>query len=77
MLQVTYNALVRAYFNYCSPLWDNCRVGLNEKLQEYQNREARTLTAATYNVRTADVFKTLAWQYLRKSRDSIKFLHQI
>ena len=48
-----------AYFDYCSSLWDNCGVGLKEKLQKYQNRAARILTGATYDIRTADVFETL------------------
>ena len=62
MLQVIYNAVVQPYFDYCSPLWDNCGVGLKEKLQKYQNRAARILTGATYDIRTADVFETLAWK---------------
>ena len=66
MLKVIYNALVQPYFDYCSPLWDNCGIGLKEKLQKYQNRAARILTGATYDIRTADVFETLAWETLEK-----------
>ena len=29
-LKLTYNALVQPYFNYCSPLWDNCGIGLKD-----------------------------------------------
>ena len=36
-LQVICNALVQPRFDYCSPLWDNCGVGLKEKLQKYQS----------------------------------------
>ena len=72
MLKVIYNALVQPYFDYCSPLWDNCGIGLKEKLQKYQNRAARILTGATYDIRTADVFETLAWETLEKRRDYLK-----
>ena len=33
-LKLTYEALVQPYFNYCSPLWDNCGIGLKDKLQK-------------------------------------------
>ena len=66
MLKVIYNALVQPYFDYCSPLWDNCGIGLKEKLQKYQNRAARILTGATCDISTADVFETLAWETLEK-----------
>ena len=72
MLKVIYNALLQPYFDYCSPLWDNCGIGLKEKLQKYQNRAARILTGATYDIRTADVFETLAWETLEKRRDYLK-----
>ena len=79
MLKVIYNALVQPYFDYCSPLWDNCGIGLKVKLQKYQNRAARILTGATYDIRTADVFETLAWETLEKRRDYLKsiFMYKI
>ena len=79
MLKVIYNALVQPYFDYCSPLWDNCGIGLKEKLQKYQNRAARILTGATYDIRTADVFEALAWETLEKRRDYLKsiFMYKI
>ena len=43
-LKLTYEALVQPYFNYCSPLWDNCGIGLKDKLQKFQNRAARVIT---------------------------------
>ena len=30
------NAIIQPYFDYCSPLWDNCRIGLKDRLQKYQ-----------------------------------------
>ncbi len=53
-LKLTYNALVQPYFNYCSPLWDNCRIGLRDKLQKFQNRAARVITGSTYDTRSVD-----------------------
>ena len=43
-LKLIYEALVQPYFNYCSPLWDNCGIGLKDKLQKFQNRTARVIT---------------------------------
>ena len=40
-LKKAYEALVEPYFNYCSPLWDNCGIGLKEDLHKFQNRAAR------------------------------------
>ena len=79
MLQVIDNSLVQPYVDYCSPLWDNCGVVLKEKLQKYQNRAARILMGATYDIRTADVFETLAWETLEKRRAYLKsiFMYKI
>jgi hypothetical protein len=27
-LKMLYNAIVQPYFDYCSPLWDNCGIGM-------------------------------------------------
>jgi hypothetical protein len=48
-----YNAIVQPYFDYCSPLWDNCGIGLKDRLQKYQNRAARVITGATYDIRSS------------------------
>ena len=60
---------MQPYVDYCSPVRDNCGVGMKEKLQKYQSRAARVLTGATYDIRTADVFETLAWETLEIRRD--------
>ena len=36
-LQPTFKALVQPYFDYCSPLWDNCGKLLKDKLQKLQS----------------------------------------
>jgi hypothetical protein len=50
-----YNAIVQPYFDYCSPLWDNCGIGLKDRLQKYQNRAARVITGATYDIRSSEL----------------------
>ena len=57
-LQIIYKTLVLPYFDYCSPLWDNYGKGLRDKLQKFQNRAARIITGASYDVRSADVLDT-------------------
>ena len=58
-LQTSYKTLVQPYFDYCSPLWDNCGKVLQDKLQKFQNRAARIITGASYDARSADVLDTL------------------
>ena len=58
-LQTIYKTLVLPYFDYCSPLWDNCGKVLQDKLQKFQNRAAGIITGASYDVRSADVLDTL------------------
>ena len=58
----THNALVQSYFDYCSPLWDNCGGGLKNKLQRLQNRAARAITGSTFDIRSDDVRSTLGWE---------------
>jgi hypothetical protein len=29
------NAIIQPYFDYCSPLWDNCGIGLKDRFQKY------------------------------------------
>ena len=50
-LQTIYKTLVQPYFDYCSPLWDNCGKVLQDKLQKFQNRAARIITGASYDIR--------------------------
>ena len=70
-IQTIYKTLVQPYFDYCSPLWDNCGKVLQDKLQKFQNRAARIITGASYDVRSAEVLDTLGWETLdaRRSRN--------
>ena len=54
-LKVLYNAIVQPYFDYYCPLWDNCGIGLKDRLQEYKNRAARVITGATYDIRSSEL----------------------
>ena len=44
-LKMLYNAIIiPLYLDYCSPLGDNCGIGLKDRLQKYQNLVARVIT---------------------------------
>jgi hypothetical protein len=45
-----YNAIAQPYFDYCNPLWDNCGIGLKDRLQKFKNRAARVISGATYTM---------------------------
>ena len=60
-LEEVYKSLVQPYFEYCSPLWDNCGKLLKDKLERFQCRAARVLTGASYDIRSADLIQTLSW----------------
>ena len=64
-LLTIYNALVQPHFNYCSVAWDNCNIGLSQKLQ---NRAARIITFSNYDVRTDELFRLLNWNKLNRQR---------
>ena len=49
-----------------SPLWDNCGIGLKDKLQKFQNRAARVITGSTYDVRSIDMLNYLGWETLEQ-----------
>ena len=63
-LHTIYMALTQPYFDYCSPLWDNCGVLLKEKLQRFQNRAARVVTRAKFDVSSSELLELLNWKNL-------------
>ena len=67
-----YNALIQPYFDYCSPLWDICGTQLLDKLQEFQNRAARIIAGASYEIESAVVLETLGWETLKNRRQKMK-----
>ena len=46
-----YNALIQPHFDYCAPVWDGLSSYLCEKLQKLQNRAARVILQANWEVR--------------------------
>ena len=63
-LHTIYKALIQPYFDYCLPLWDNCGVLLKEKLQRFQNRAARVVTGAKFDVSSSELLELLNWKNL-------------
>ena len=78
-LQVLYKALVQPYFDYCSPLWENCGTLLKGKLKKFQSRPTSVIAGATYDIRSADVLETLSSENLSARRLYIKsvFMYKI
>ena len=78
-LKMLYNAIIPPYFDYCSPLWDNCGIGLKERLQTYPNRAARVITESTYDIRSSDLLEKLNWKSLVERRKYLKsiFIYKI
>ena len=66
---------MQPYFDYCSPLWDNCGSGLREKLQRLQNRAARVLTGSTLDIRSVDALNMLGWESLDQRRNYTKSIY--
>jgi len=64
-----YNALVTPHLDYCCEVWGNTNKGQTDKLQRIQNRAARIITGATYEIRSKDVLDSLGWQPLKHRRD--------
>ena len=78
-LKMLHNAIIQPYFDYCSPLWDNCGIGLKDKFQKFQNRAARVITGATYDIRSSDILENLNWKPLEERRNHLKstFIYKI
>jgi hypothetical protein len=49
-LKLMYNAIVQPYFDYCSLLWDNCGIGLKDRLQKFQNRRNNLKSVFMYKI---------------------------
>ena len=64
-----YNALIVPHFDYCAEVWGDLNKGLSEKLQKMQNRAARIISGANYEIRSADILKSLEWHPLHIRRD--------
>ena len=78
-LKLIYNVIVQPYFDYCSPLLDNCGIRLKDRLQKFQNRAARVISGATYDIRSVDLLESLGWKHLELRRNYLKsvFIYKI
>ena len=78
-LTQVYNALVQPYFDYCSLVWQNCKLELQSKLQKLQNRAARIITGDNWEIRSKDVLKKLNWLPLNQLplTDTLLFMRKI
>ena len=63
-----YNALIQPHFDYCAPVWDGLSSYLCEKLQKLQNRAARVILQANYEVYSSLLLETLKWHQLSLRR---------
>ena len=63
-----YKSVIEPYFDYCSIVWDTLNLELADKLQSVQNRAARIITGATYNIRSKEVLEKLEWLPLKQRR---------
>ena len=55
-------------------LWENCGIGLKDRLQKYQNRAARVITRSTHDIRWSDLLEKLNWKSPEKRRKYLKFI---
>ena len=76
-MRLVYNALIQPYFDYCSPLWDNCCTYLKDKLQKSQNRGAGIIASPSYEIPSADVLESLGWKTLEVSRNQAILMYRI
>ena len=74
-----YKSLIQPYFDYCSPLWDTCDKTLKDSLQTLQNRAARIIYGANYDIRSKDILKNLQLDSLDVRRKKLKcvFLYKV
>ena len=78
-LNQIYNALVKLYFDYCSLIWQNCKLEKQIKLQKLHNRAARVITGDNWEIRSKDVLNKLNWKNLHERRlfETLMFMRKI
>ena len=65
-LNMLANALVFPHFDYCSPVWSNCKAEFSNSLQILQNKLARVLLSADIRTSIDDLMTALNWDKLDK-----------
>ena len=78
-LVTIYKSLILPFFDYCDVLWTNANKGGLDRLQKLQNRAARVITHASYDVRSRDLLKSLNWDNLtaRRFENEMILMHKI
>ena len=71
-LEMIFSSLIQPYFDYCSVVWDGCGTTLASKIQKLQNRAARVLTSASYDISTDILSEKLGWIDLQSQRKIAK-----
>ena len=60
-----YTSMILPHFEYFDHgIWENCGIGLPDKLQKMQNKAARVITGKTYDVRSSETLRELDWLIL-------------
>ena len=71
-LQMIFSSLLQPYFDYCSVVLDGCGTTLAGKIQKLQNRAARVLNSASYDISTDILFEKLGWKDLQSQQKIVK-----
>ncbi len=60
-------------------MFHHCGIGLKDRLQKFQNRAARVISGATYDVRSVDLLESLGWKQIEPIRHYLKsvFMYKI
>ena len=69
-----YQSIVEPYLGYFSVVWDDISDQLTDKLQILQNRAARVITGADYQMPTDELLTKLGWSSLKEKRNKQKAL---
>ena len=74
-----YKASVLPHFDYCSHVWDNCSLYLQDKLQKMQNMAVRVITRKPYDTRISDMLNMLLWRPLadRRKFNKVLFMYKV
>ena len=71
-LETIYTSFVRPILEYGSPVWNNCTVFDEEKLENIQLNAARIVTGAMYGTSNAKLYEETGWITLAKRREISK-----
>ena len=64
------------YSHILTTLWDNCCTYLKDKLQKSQNRGAKIIASASYEIPSAEVLESLGWKTLEVRRNKAILMYR-